>query len=347
MKPKPKRSTLEVHVPDDVILNHILARVPTKSVCRFNCVSKEWHSFLASDMFKNKHNQHVDDHKNNLKFMFLSKTETSFEFATIDCEEAPPSDKDLTPPENLQQRTALYHHSKRLLLMIFIFSHLFMVCCCEDDYKFLFVDYFDHNVYIYSLKSDSWRKVDVFQHTLHPGSWSRGDVTSVKLFYHDMIRRGFSLDTVTYNIRIESYSKQGISHYTTKAQELFDEIHDRYLVPDSGVYNALINAYIRSGNMMSATRVMNEMEENNILPDHVTFHTIHAVAVLLKSLCSDGRVEEAFQCGLQILEKGRYLSKTGFRVLERCLMDMGDEVKLKKRQIAVPVSRGHAMGISV
>ncbi|GJR81053.1 pentatricopeptide repeat-containing protein [Tanacetum coccineum] len=102
----------------------------------------------------------------------------------------------------------------------------------------------------------------------------RGDVTSVKLFYHDMIRRGFSLDTVTYNIRIESYSKQGISHYTTKAQELFDEIRDRYLVPDSGVYNALINAYIRSGNVMSATRVINEMEENNILPDHVTFHTM-------------------------------------------------------------------------
>ena len=80
----------------------------------------------------------------------------------------------------------------------------------------------------------------------------------------------------------------------------------------------------------------------------------HAVDVLLKSLCSDRRVKEAFQCGLQILEKGRYLSKTGFRVLERCLIEMGDEVKLKKLdkmikklQIAVPVSRGHAMGISV
>ncbi|GJV13409.1 pentatricopeptide repeat-containing protein [Tanacetum coccineum] len=133
-----------------------------------------------------------------------------------------------------------------------------------------------------------------------------GDVTSVELFYHDMIRRGFSPDTVTYNIRIDSYSKQGrfedglrllkemehmncfptlrtittlihgagISHNTTKAQELFDEIRDRNLVPDSGVYNALINAYIRSGNVMSATQVMNEMKENNILPDHVTFHTM-------------------------------------------------------------------------
>nr|GEV89963.1 hypothetical protein [Tanacetum cinerariifolium] len=171
-----------------------------------------------------------------------------------------------------------------------------------------------------------------------------GDVTSVELFYDDMIRRGFSPDTKT------------------------------------------------SGNVMSATRVMNEMEENNILPDHSTFHTMfsglinssgingvlplyyqmigknfvpyliergdcphsHAVVVLLKGLCSERRVEEGFQCGLQILEKGRFLSKTRFRVLERFLLEMGDEVKLrklnrmiKKLQIAVPASRGHAMGISV
>nr|GEX38294.1 pentatricopeptide repeat-containing protein At3g61360 [Tanacetum cinerariifolium] len=160
---------------------------------------------------------------------------------------------------------------------------------------------------------------------------------------------------------------------------------------------------------------MNEMEENNILPDHFTFHTMfsevinssgingvlplyyqmigknfvpktptvvmlmtlfcknrevnealdflryliergdcphsHVVVVLLKGLCSGRRVEEGFQCGLQILEKGRFLSKTGFRVLERFLLEMGDEVKLrklnrmiKKLQIAVPASRGHAMG---
>ncbi|GKA30131.1 pentatricopeptide repeat-containing protein, partial [Tanacetum coccineum] len=94
----------------------------------------------------------------------------------------------------------------------------------------------------------------------------------------------------------------------TKAQELFNEIRDRNLVSDSGVYYALTNAYIRSGNVMLATRVINEMEENSILSDNVTFHTI-------------------------------------------CLIDMGDEVKLKmldkmikKLQIAVPVSRDHAKG---
>nr|GEZ17097.1 pentatricopeptide repeat-containing protein At3g61360 [Tanacetum cinerariifolium] len=131
-----------------------------------------------------------------------------------------------------------------------------------------------------------------------------GDVTSVELFYHSMIRRGFSPDTIMYNIKIDSYSKQGsfedglhflnemehmncfptlrtvrnliygagVSHNTREALELFNEIRDRNLVPDSGVYNVLIKAYIRSGNVMSATRVMNEMEESNILPDHFTFH---------------------------------------------------------------------------
>ncbi|GJR45299.1 pentatricopeptide repeat-containing protein [Tanacetum coccineum] len=124
--------------------------------------------------------------------------------------------------------------------------------------------------------------------------------------------------------------------------------------------------------MMSATRVMNEMEENNILPDHVTFHTmfsglinpsgINGVLPLYHQMIGKNFVQDntngsivnvtflqkkpmkLMRLGfLEILEKGRYLSKTGFRALERCLIEMGDEVKLKKRQIAVPVSRGHAM----
>nr|GEU60829.1 pentatricopeptide repeat-containing protein At3g61360 [Tanacetum cinerariifolium] len=80
----------------------------------------------------------------------------------------------------------------------------------------------------------------------------------------------------------------------------------------------------------------------------------HAVDVLSKSLCSDWWIKEAFQCGLQILEKGRYIRKTGFHVLERCLIEIGDDAKLKelnkmikKLQISVPVSKDHAMGISV
>ncbi|KVI02365.1 pentatricopeptide repeat-containing protein At3g61360 [Cynara cardunculus var. scolymus] len=276
-----------------------------------------------------------------------------------------------------------------------------------------------------------------------------GDVTSVELFYHEMIRRGFKPDTITFNIIIDSYCKRGrfadglrlleemeqvncfptlqtittlihgagIAQNTTNAQQLFDEIPKRNLVPDSGAYNALMNAFIRSGNMKSATRLMDEMEENNLLHDNVTFHTMflgsmkssgidgvlelyhkmiskkfvpkmptvvmlmqhfcknhkvdealgfwrylvesgycphsHAMDVLLRSLCSHGRVDEAFECSLQILERGRHLSKTCFRVLEKYLIEMGDEDKLKKLnqmikklQIVLPPSTGHAVGFS-
>ncbi|KAI3755938.1 hypothetical protein L1987_55748 [Smallanthus sonchifolius] len=276
-----------------------------------------------------------------------------------------------------------------------------------------------------------------------------GDVTSVELFYHEMIRRGFKPDVVTYNIRIDSYCKRGrfldglrlleemeqvnffptlktittlihgagIAQNTNKARQLFDEIPKRNLLPDSGVYNALMNAYIRSGDVQSATRLMDEMEENNLLHDNVTFHTMfsglmksngsngvlelyhnmldrnfvpktptlvmlmkffckkrefdeavgfwnyliengycphsHAMDVLLRSLCSHGRVEQAFECSVQILEKGRHLSNGSFRVLERYLTEINDEDKLrklnqmiKKLQTALPASKGHAIGIS-
>ncbi|GJT92822.1 putative F-box protein [Tanacetum coccineum] len=251
MKPKPKRSI--VHVPQDVIFDHILPRIPAKSGCRFRCVSKEWHSFLTSDTFKNKHNhRHIDDHENNLKLLVLSKTKTSIEFTTIDCE-APPSDKDSTPTrrplppfEGITPRRiyilASFHGLVCLGIQetyVYVYSHLILwnpltneykrlskstplmngyiwyyrsifglyYSCCEDDYKFLFVDYFDHNVYIYSLKSDSWRKVDVFQHTLHPGSPSRGTYLNENLYFLKANSSGRLDSIIRFDTKTERFSK--------------------------------------------------------------------------------------------------------------------------------------------
>ncbi|GJR19373.1 putative F-box protein [Tanacetum coccineum] len=252
MKTKPKRSTRRfVHVPQDVIFDHILPRIPAKSGCRFRCVSKEWHSFLTSDTFKNKHN-HRDDHENNLKLLVLSKTKTSIEFTTIDCE-APPSDKDSTPTRrplppfegitpHIIYILASFHGLVCLGIQetyVYVYSHLILwnpltneykrlskstalmngyiwyyrsifglyYSCCEDDYKFLFVDYFDHNVYIYSLKSDSWRKVDVFQHTLHPGSPSRGTYLNENLYFLKANSSGRLDSIIRFDTKTERFSK--------------------------------------------------------------------------------------------------------------------------------------------
>ena len=36
-----------------------------------------------------------------------------------------------------------------------------------------------------------------------------GDITSVELFYHEMVARGFKPNAVTYNVRIDAYCKEG------------------------------------------------------------------------------------------------------------------------------------------
>ncbi|XP_043718646.1 pentatricopeptide repeat-containing protein At3g61360 isoform X3 [Telopea speciosissima] len=120
-----------------------------------------------------------------------------------------------------------------------------------------------------------------------------GDVTSVELFYHEMVRRGFKPNVVTYNIRIDAYCKKGcfgdglrlleemervncfptietittlihgagIARNLSRARQLFEEIPLRNLRPDIGVYNALIATFIRARDVESAIGLMDEMEE--------------------------------------------------------------------------------------
>ncbi|KAI4323598.1 hypothetical protein L6164_023191 [Bauhinia variegata] len=133
-----------------------------------------------------------------------------------------------------------------------------------------------------------------------------GDVTSVELFCHEMAKRGFKPDSITYNIRMDAYCKKGrfvdglrlleemerrnciptietittlihgagLVRNTSKARQLFDEIPLRNLVPDSGAYNALISSLVRSEDINSALSLMDEMVEKNIEHDSVTYHTI-------------------------------------------------------------------------
>lgn len=134
-----------------------------------------------------------------------------------------------------------------------------------------------------------------------------GDVTSVELFYHEMVKRGFSPDCVTYNVRIDAYCKKGrfgdalrlleemesggfvptIETITTlihgaglvkntgKAWRLFNEIPLRNLVADTGAYNALVTVLVRNKDVESAVSLMDEMiGKKHVEPDSVTYHTL-------------------------------------------------------------------------
>ncbi|XP_050385659.1 pentatricopeptide repeat-containing protein At3g61360 isoform X2 [Argentina anserina] len=214
-----------------------------------------------------------------------------------------------------------------------------------------------------------------------------GDITSVELFYHELARRGFAANNITYNIRIDAYCKRGcfadglrlfeemeranlspsLETITTlihgagfvrnpiKARQLFDEIHVRNMRPDTGAYNALISSLIRCKDVQSAVALMNDMDEKHIKHDHMTYHTMfsglmrtsglqlwgylvekgycphgHALDLLLTALCSHSRVVEAFECSLQMLERGRHMSEASFLTLENFLLQAGEMDKLSK-----------------
>ncbi|KAE9605085.1 putative tetratricopeptide-like helical domain-containing protein [Lupinus albus] len=143
-----------------------------------------------------------------------------------------------------------------------------------------------------------------------------GDVTSVELFYHEMVRRGFSPDSVTYNIRIDAYCKKkcfgdglrlleemegrnfaptietittlihgaGLVRNIGKAWELFNEIPLRNLVADTGAYNALISSLVRSRDIESALLLIEKMIENQIVLDGVTYHTLFSGLIRTKGI---------------------------------------------------------------
>ncbi|XP_010912052.2 LOW QUALITY PROTEIN: F-box protein At1g11270 [Elaeis guineensis] len=69
-KPKPSERDRAIHIPDDVMVN-ILSRLPVRSVLKFRCVCKLWHSLTQERYFVGQHYQHHWN-KNNPGFIILS-----------------------------------------------------------------------------------------------------------------------------------------------------------------------------------------------------------------------------------------------------------------------------------
>lgn len=253
-----------------------------------------------------------------------------------------------------------------------------------------------------------------------------GDVTAMELFYHEMVRRGFNPDNVSYNIRIDAYCKKkrfgdalrlfeemerancfptmetittlihgaGVARNSEKARQMFDEIPKRNLKPDIGAYNAFISSVIKSRDMESAIKLMDEMEEKGIGHDNMTYHTMflgmmkmkgvdgvcelytkmvdanfipetrtvvmlmkhfcvnrrvdsglslwnyvvekgccphsHALDLLVTGLCSRERWKEAFECSKQMVERGRHMSESTYRMLQGVLKKFDESEKMRE-----------------
>ncbi|EOA23307.1 hypothetical protein CARUB_v10019081mg [Capsella rubella] len=262
-----------------------------------------------------------------------------------------------------------------------------------------------------------------------------GDVTATELFYHEMVKRGFEPNSVTYGIRMDGFCKKrnfgealrlfedmdrrhfditvqilttlihgsGVARNKIKARQLFDEIPKRGLTPDCGAYNALMSSLMKCGDVSGAVKVMKEMEEKGIEPDSVTFHSMfigmmkskefgfegvcvyyqkmkevslvpktptvvmlmklfcqngevnlgldlwkyildkgycphgHALDLLTTALCARRRANDAFECSMQTVERGRCVSEPVYRMLETSLSSKDELGKLEELKMKIKI----------
>ncbi|KAJ9555459.1 hypothetical protein OSB04_010073 [Centaurea solstitialis] len=119
----------------EIVLFHILPKQPAKSLLRFKCVCKQWRSFLTSPLFANIHLTTVDHHRHEKVIFLGSRLPSTNNFQTIDCEDGLIAEPRCYPFAGYDPILTSSVNGVILSLTI------------------------DGNVYIYSLRSDSWRKL--------------------------------------------------------------------------------------------------------------------------------------------------------------------------------------------
>ncbi|CAI9285515.1 unnamed protein product [Lactuca saligna] len=221
---------MKTELPSEILFSLILPRLPAKYVSRFNCVSKQWNSFLRTPYFSKIHLHHVtnDDHQNHHKFLFFSSSINPKVFHNLDCEtphqEGLPVSRSLPfevgsavmmfitsfnglvcvgineggnryeysnmiiwNPCTGDYKTLFKPNSREECYQVTVKASGLYYCASEDDYRLLRVTT-GLNVYIYSLKSDSWRMLDSMKvlssiSTLTSETWGASTLQNENLYF--------------------------------------------------------------------------------------------------------------------------------------------------------------------
>lgn len=215
--------------------------------------------------------------------------------------------------------------------------------------------------------------------TLIHGAGIARTVAKARQLFDEMPLRNLVPDTGAYNALMSTLIK---SKDVNSAISLMNEMDERNIRHDNFTYHTMFLALMRLKGINVVVELYYKMIKRNFVPKTRTVVVLmkflcengkvdlgldlwrylmkkgycphsHGLDLLVTGLCLQGKVEEACDCATQTLERGRHLSKVTFRVLERQLLQTGDEDKLKKMdhlikrlQTVLPPSRGHAIGIS-
>ncbi|KAJ7527991.1 hypothetical protein O6H91_16G079700 [Diphasiastrum complanatum] len=109
--------------------------------------------------------------------------------------------------------------------------------------------------------------------------------------HSDIIKRGFQSDVIVGSTLVNMYAKCGC---TEDARELFDNMSERNVVS----WNAMIAGYAQNGPGKEALALYEQMKQERVQPDNVTF------ALLLNACANLAALEQGKQLHSEIIKRG-------------------------------------------
>ncbi|KAJ7518479.1 hypothetical protein O6H91_21G071200 [Diphasiastrum complanatum] len=109
--------------------------------------------------------------------------------------------------------------------------------------------------------------------------------------HSDIIKRGFQSDVIVGSTLVNMYAKCGC---TEDARELFDNMSERNVVS----WNAMIAGYAQNGLGKEALALYEQMKQEGMQPNHVTF------LLLLKACASLAALEQGKQLHSEVIKRG-------------------------------------------
>ncbi|KAF5736059.1 hypothetical protein HS088_TW14G00193 [Tripterygium wilfordii] len=159
--------------------------------------------------------------------------------------------------------------------------------------------------------------------TILDNLYNKGKSEEAEKLWSERVKKGCELDVAAHNVRIMNAQ----SGDPEKVKELFEELINAGLKPDTISYNYLMTSYCKSGMMDKAESVYEKLEENGCKPNAVTFRT------LISFHCRNEDYEAGYKIFKVSVKRSKIPDFTTMKILVEGL------VKVKKMKAAKGLTR--------
>lgn len=120
------------------------------------------------------------------------------------------------------------------------------------------------------LREKGFTVSKVMVSTLLNALYKKGNINEANMLWDDMLKNGCEFNVVVYNVRLMSMQ----DGKPERIRELFEEMTNVGLKPDTVSYNYLMISYFKNGMVEEAKNVFKEIKGNGLKPNAATFRNM-------------------------------------------------------------------------